>query len=271
MTFKLKLIQPAALAEALDDPNLVVIDLCPEMDFIQAHVPGARYLPPQATQNGQPPRPGDLPPRAQLERIVAWLGLTPESRIVVMDHEGGGWAGRMLWLLASLGVKQAEALDGGRVAWQAEGLPTEAGAPAPAEPAGNLPVSLTAAHSITADELIEALKSGSVQVWDARSRDEYDGLRGHARRLGHMPGAIHMEWTELMDPTRNLRLRPVDEIRETLIRRGLDPERPVVTHCQTHHRSGLTWLAGHLMGLNIRAYPGSWSEWGNRDDTPVTA
>ncbi|RMF17657.1 MAG: sulfurtransferase [Gammaproteobacteria bacterium] len=271
MTAELKLIQPAELAEQLNEPDLVVIDLCPEGDFIQAHVPGARFLPPQATQNGRPPRPGDLPDAGQLERIVAWLGLTQDSRIVVMDHEGGGWTGRMLWLLASIGVKSAAALDGGRVAWLAEGYPTEYGEPSPANPPGTLPIRLTSAHSISAEQLKAALEAGEVQVWDARSRDEFEGVRGNALRLGHIPGAIHMEWTELMDPARHLRLKPLDTIRDTLIQRGLNPECPVVTHCQTHHRSGLTWLAGQLMGLNIRAYPGSWSEWGNREDTPVTA
>ncbi|MBT3564150.1 MAG: sulfurtransferase, partial [Gammaproteobacteria bacterium] len=37
----------------------------------------------------------------------------------------------------------------------------------------------------------------------------------------------------------------------------------------THHRSGLTYLIGKSLGYDIKAYPGSWSEWGNHPDTPI--
>ena len=51
---------------------------------------------------------------------------------------------------------------------------------------------------------------------------------------------------------------------------GITPDKEVVTHCQSHHRSGLTYLLGRILGFpNIRAYPGSWSEWGNSPETPV--
>ncbi|MXW69636.1 MAG: sulfurtransferase, partial [Acidimicrobiia bacterium] len=74
---------------------------------------------------------------------------------------------------------------------------------------------------------------------------------------------------ELMDRHRDLRLRPLKELRARLAELGIVPGRKIITHCQTHHRSGLTWFAGKALGLDIRAYDGSWSEWGNADDTPV--
>ncbi|MDG1207545.1 MAG: sulfurtransferase, partial [Pseudomonadales bacterium] len=40
-------------------------------------------------------------------------------------------------------------------------------------------------------------------------------------------------------------------------------------HCQTHHRSGLTYLIGKILGFDIRAYDGSWAEWGNDPTTPI--
>ena len=39
----------------------------------------------------------------QLNRLFSFLGLTPDTHIVVYDDEGGGWAGRFLWTLDVIG------------------------------------------------------------------------------------------------------------------------------------------------------------------------
>ena len=33
--------------------------------------------------------------------------------------------------------------------------------------------------------------------------------------------------------------------------------------------SGLTYLVGKALGYDIKAYDGSWSEWGNDPETPI--
>ena len=50
---------------------------------------------------------------------------------------------------------------------------------------------------------------------------------------------------------------------------GTNKKKQVLTHCQTHHRAGLTWLIGKALNYEIKAYHGSWSEWGNDPDTPI--
>ncbi|MHA5861605.1 rhodanese-like domain-containing protein, partial [Pseudomonas aeruginosa] len=48
------------------------------------------------------------------------------------------------------------------------------------------------------------------------------------------------------------------------------PDKEVITHCQTHHRSGFTYLVAKALGYpRVKGYAGSWSEWGNHPDTPV--
>ena len=105
-------------------------------------------------------------------------------------------------------------------------------------------------------------------IWDARSIEEYTGEKVMAEKGGHIPGAIHCEWTSLMDRERNMRIR--QDALEYLTSVGISPDKPTITHCQSHHRSGFTYLVARLLGFsNIRAYDGSWWEWGNRSDTPV--
>ncbi len=105
-------------------------------------------------------------------------------------------------------------------------------------------------------------------IWDARSPAEFRGEKLFAARGGHIPGAINFEWTAAMDRARDLRIR--EDIAEQLEALGIVPEKEVVTHCHTHHRSGLTYLLAKALGYpRVKGYAGSWSEWGNLPDTPV--
>ncbi len=70
-----------------------------------------------------------------------------------------------------------------------------------------------------------------------------------------------------MDTDRQLRIR--SDIADLLDSIGISADKKIITHCQTHHRSGLTYLVGKLLGLNIMAYHGSWSEWGNDPDMHI--
>ena len=260
-----RLIEPEELQRHLD-AGLLIIDLCGEQQYAKGHVPGAVHVSPPELMAGQPPAPGKLPDKARLDTLFSRLGLTPDTPVVIYDDEGGGWAGRMAWTLDVIGHDRWSYLNGGLLAWAREGFPlaTAPGRRTPAE----VSVTIDPRPIAELDDILASLDDPGFRVLDARSREEYLGIRAVSQRGGHIPGAIHCEWTSLMDPARNYRIR--SDAREYLASLGLGPEHAIATHCQSHHRSGFTYLVVRLLGYPaIKAYPGSWSEWGNRPDTPV--
>ena len=52
-----------------------------------------------------------------------------------------------------------------------------------------------------------------------------------------------------MDAQHQLRIRDLEQLRRELADLGITADKEVVTHCQTHHRSGFTYLLGKLLGL----------------------
>lgn len=259
-----KRIEPQQLEAMLGSPNLLIVDLCNPQLYQRQHIPGAYHVSPVELVCGIPPATGKLPAKQHLEMLFTRLGLTPETTVVAYDDEGGGWAGRFIWTLDMIGHHHWSYLNGGITAWLAEQRPLSA--EVPTDGTDPVPVTLNNTASVEAEEIMQNLDE--LLIWDARSREEYRGERITAQRAGHIPGAVHCEWTTLMDTTRQLRIR--EDAREYLEQLGITPDKKIVTHCQTHHRSGLTYLVARLLDFpDIRAYPGSWSEWGNRPDTPI--
>jgi thiosulfate/3-mercaptopyruvate sulfurtransferase len=260
------LIEPAQLASRLNAPELILVDLTSQARYAAGHIPGAHFVDPKRTQLGQPPAPGLLPEQAQLEQLFGELGHNPDAVYVVYDDEGGGWAGRFIWLLDVIGHQHYHYLDGGLPAWLAE--ERELSTTVPDADAQAAALQLHSAPTATREYLQSRLGATDLAIWDARAPSEYSGEKALAKKAGHIPGAINFEWTAGMDPSRALRIR--HDIQAQLNSLGITADKEIITHCQTHHRSGFTYLVAKLLGYpRVKAYAGSWGEWGNHPDTPV--
>ncbi len=263
-----RLLAPEVFVARLQDDNLRIVDLSQQRVYDEAHVPGAVHLDCKRTQTGTLPAPGALPPADALSELLSSLGIGPDTHVVAYDDEGGGWAGRFLWLLEMIGHTQWSYLDGGIHAWMAAKLPIEQRNNTPVRSA--FIARVTGAAAVDKEYIRAHIHAPGFAIWDARSRDEFDGVRALAARGGHIPGAVNLDWVDCMDRTHHMRLRDLAQLRATLADLGITADQDIVTHCQTHHRSGLSWLVGTLLGFpHIRAYAGSWSEWGNDPTLPV--
>lgn len=260
------IIEAETLIGELDNKDVLIVDLSSEACFLQGHVPGAIHLPFKSLMSGEAPAPGKLPSNGRLQQIGAYLGLRDNLHVVAYDDEGGGWAGRFIWTLEVLGHKNVSYLNGGIHAWRGLGLEEQTEAVPAAQCDYTLP-ELNRTIIAEIDDIVSELNNKDFVVWDARSLAEYSGEKVLAARSGHIPGAINCDWVNLMDKSRDLRIRTDAEA--FLAELGFNKQKKIVTHCQSHHRSGLTYLVGKSLDFDIRAYHGSWGEWGNNPNTPI--
>ena len=262
----LEAIEPLHFADQLDSGKYLILDVSSSSTYRRMHLPKAQHIAPRELMRGIPPASGLLPSMTHLGRVFARVGYEKDRPVLVYDDEGGGWAGRLIWTLDLLGHQNMAFLDGGLYAWSAARLPLSRTVATVQKTTPDVGV-VNPFVRATIEEVLAGLNSDMV-LWDARSAEEYSGERQLALRAGHIPGAIHLEWTDVIDHHRQLRIRK--DLADLLERSGLGRTRQIVTYCHSHHRSGLTYLAARLLGYPfIRAYDGSWSQWGNRYDTPI--
>jgi thiosulfate/3-mercaptopyruvate sulfurtransferase len=265
------LIEAEELVPFLGNEKLRIVDLSRRSVYDQLHIPHAIHVQPKQLVRQEEQASGLLPDVEGLQALIEYLNISPDHHVIAYDDEGGGWAGRLIWNLHCLGFENTSLLNGGIHAWLAAGLPTssEVEKPAPVAHLVEINQANIEKYRIEYADLLEKVQNNNIQLWDCRTEDEYTGLRLAARRGGHIPNARHFEWSTALNRENHLKLHPLQRTQQRLEQLGFNLKQPVVVYCQSHHRSGLAYILGRLLGWKIRAYDGAWSEWGNRLDSPI--
>lgn len=270
MTLSLpRVVDVDAFAAAQTGPRVRLIDLSTTPVYAEQHIPGALHLEYTRLVRRAPPVLGLVPTPGDLAAILGEAGIDPEHHVVAYDEEGGGRASRLLWTLDLVGHRGgASLLDGGLAAWTTQGHPGEA--TQHSAPLSRYPVQMH--HTVEADKdyILARIGASGTVIVDARSPAEYIGATVRAARGGHIPGAVNVEWTEALDGSPQRRLRSLAELVSLYTQRGVTPDKEVIVYCHSHHRSAHSyWVLTHLGFPRVRAYSGSWSEWGNDPTLPV--
>ncbi len=230
------LIAPEDFITQLTSFQGLILDISHPLTYAEGHIPGAYHINRSA-----------LTPQTFTN-----LGITRETPIVLMDEDGGAWAAILYWQLALYGCTQLAYLDGGHIAWQALGYTYTTDNPPPRTPAPLLIQDPTI--DITTEAVHACLKNPDYKLWDARSFNEY--------AEGHIPGALHLEWHNLIDVQRQYRLLPLETIEQKLKKLGLTPDKTIITYCYSHHRSAFTYMILKLLAYpKVKGYSGSWKAW----------
>ena len=268
------LITPQALAARLADVTL--LDLRPAEDYALGRLPGARHVDIYGVSLSDS-SPGPLSAFLKIFPVLfGSRGVTRDKPVVIYDHESGERASRAVWLLAVLGHSDARLLDGGTRAWQAAGHRLEriTEAPPHPDPARAPPtpppfkVELQPALLATRFDVHAAIGDAKAVIIDVRRESEYRGTEKRARRVGTIPGAVHVFWREHIDE--HGALKSPAAIRELYASRGITPDKTIIPVCHGGYRSASTFIALKSLGYpNVRNYVSSWGEWGNRDDSQI--
>ena len=218
---------------SLDDPGWG------RRQYLAGHIPGAAFLDVDRDL-ASPPGPGGrhpLPEAAEFARVAGLVGIGVGVFVVAYGSLGGGE--RLWWLLRHFGHDACAVID--LSAWHGPLTPGEE----EAEPAGFEPRARDD-DTIEREELLRRL--GELVVVDSRLASRYRGEPNPVDRVpGRIPGALNAPWN--------------DELPDL-------PPGELVAYCGSGVTSCVTLHRLHLQGRTGRLYPGSWSEWEQREELP---
>ncbi|VWX53439.1 sulfurtransferase [Novosphingobium sp. 9U] len=241
--------------------------------YLEAHLPGARYVDLELDLSGEVT--GDngrhpLPARTAFAATMRALGLKAGQQVVAYDGNGGIYAARLWWMLRWLGHPPVAVLDGGRQAWAEAALPFESGEPGPVREGDFTLGEPLVGQPVTAREVLANIAAGELQVIDARDAQRFAGAPHPLDTVsGHIPGASNRFYRDNFDE--GGRLKPAADLAQAFAT-ALGGKAPgnAVLQCGSGVTACHNLLAMEIAGLKGgRLYPGSWSEWTSDPLRPV--
>jgi thiosulfate/3-mercaptopyruvate sulfurtransferase len=232
-----------------------ILDARSKSAWRAVHIPGAfSFSWEDYTRTDKQGRAWRLLPSEDLALALGRMGIDENKAVAVYgdaDKSMGG-EGWVCWVLLWLGHKgPVRVIAGGIQSWTVHGYPVETGKEIEEKKAREYHVALRPELDIATSEL--ASNTGSYTVVDTRSNLEW--------LMGHIPGAVHIPWTEFRRGPEN---RPIDgeSLKKLLKNHGADIRRPLVYYCTGGVRSGYSWLVHQLAGSTpAKNYVGGMEDW----------
>lgn len=268
------------LEKHLDDPDLRIIEVGSGADnkaYGEGHVPGAQWVYWKAAC-WHPTNRDFVSPDA-MARMFGRMGIGPRSTVVLYGNVPVQYGTYAFWAFTMAGHANLRFLDGGRKKWLQEKRPLAVNVPrfSPVDyptPTGD------GSMRVGRRNVREHLGQPQRLLIDYRSPEEYTGKRvidysfafDHgAERFGRIPGAVHLPFTQLLNPDDSY--KSPEQLRQVYAAARIAPEKyeDVVGYCRLSHRATMGWFAlTHILGhRNVKIYDGSWTEWGSIVGYPI--
>jgi thiosulfate/3-mercaptopyruvate sulfurtransferase len=242
--------------------DVVVLDCRTAEEYAEGHIPGAVHFDPYSYLCEDSSADGLARWHEDLTALIRGAGLTGTESAILYESDCGMRAARGLWMLHYAGIDSARVLKGGLNEWRYNGHGVD-----PIEEEAD-PSEFVLHPQADLIATMEDVCSGSLQMIDARSEEEYRGEKTASccARTGRVPGATWIPW-EVFRSEDGATVRAPWEVRASLVNEGIDPDQPIGVYCHRGARSAFVWLATRNAGIRtVRNFHGSWHEYAGRAD-----
>lgn len=252
--------------ELKTNKNMVVIDVQAADVYAKQHIQGAINIPHKSLYKDGPVE-GQFKDAAELAVILGKKGVSNTSKIVLYDDGSQKYNSRIWWVLKYLGASDVSLFHKEMSQMEAARIPITA--TAKTLPATTFEVSLKPEMNLDMASVKILSGNPNAIILDNREKDEFDGMDKEERSKGHIPGAVFMNFKEVLTPSGAYKTK--EEIITTAAKFGVTPEKEVVVYCQTGIKAAVVYFAlKEIAGFpNVKLYAGAYAEWASVAENPL--
>jgi thiosulfate/3-mercaptopyruvate sulfurtransferase len=246
------------------ESQTIIVDARSFGEYKKGHIPGAVNIDLFQLHWFDTSKKGIEEFNRQTRTLLSNIGITRKSEVIFYDDVSGVSAARGVWLLLYFSHKMVRLLDGGFEVWKRTGYPIEI----KSNPLIQFKFKGKVDKDVlsTAGEVRKSLKNKNVVILDARSNEEFNGSEVRAARQGHIPSAVNIDWQNNIDINKFKSTENLSNIYSEISKSS-----KIITYCQGGYRAANTFVVLKMLGYKkVKMYLGSWGEWGNRMDLPVS-
>ncbi len=244
------------VAETKNDKSIVVIDANTADNYSKSHVMGAVNVPHlELYKDGE--IKGLIQSTQDLAAYFGGKGISNTSNIILYDDGSNKYSSRVYWILDYLGAKNLRILHKDMDEWKVARVPLTR------NPSATKAVTFT--PSVNASVIAQASDvkacSGNCIIVDARELAEYNGTSEKPVSVGHIKGAVNLNYKDLLDDKGAFKTK--EQIKAIAEKNGLTPDKTIITYCETSVRAAVVYVAlKKILGYpNVKVYDGAYNEW----------
>ncbi len=245
-------------AELKANKAMVVIDVQAADVYAKQHIQGAINIPHKSLYKTGPIE-GQFLPVEELAAIFAKKGVSNTSKIVIYDDGSQKYNSRIWWVLKYMGAtdvallhKEASQMEANRIPMTSAATTLKATTFVPA---------IVADMNIEMEKVKSNIGNPTSLLLDVRELDEYEGRDQAKKSKGHLPGAVFMNFKEVLTTTGAFKTK--EEIIATAAKYGATPDKQILVYCQTGIKAAVVYIAlKEIAGFqNVKLYAGAYAEW----------
>ncbi len=252
--------------ELKTNKSVIIIDVQAADVYAKQHIQGAINIPHKSLYKDGPVE-GQFKTSEELAAIFGEKGVSNTSKIILYDDGSQKYNSRVWWILKHLGAtdvtlfhKENSQMESARIPMTA--TPTKL-------KATTFAVNVNHDMNIDMATLKSAVNDGGIVLLDNREQDEYNGVDKANKSKGHLPGAIFMNFKEILNANGSFKTK--EEIIEVAAKFGATPDKNIVVYCQTGIKAAPVYVAlKEIAGFdNVKLYAGAYAEWASINDNPI--
>ena len=267
------------LVSNINNDDIFVIEVNAKLSESNEHIPSALVW--DLHQTFENSITLDVINDIQFKNLMEKNGISNDSTIILYGDGDNRSATYAFWVFKYYRHNSVKILDGSIKKWKNDGNITDF----ENDTSGRQKIQTKSNYEvknpdltirITKDQILKNIENFS--IIDVRTFDEFLGksdgistaIEGDSiRRRGRIPGAKHLEWTQLLNDDGTF--KSIDKISEIVRQKNIVDSEEIITYCRLGVRASYVWFAlKYLLGFSeVKNYDGSWTEWGNSVGVPI--